>query len=95
MFVGIDVCHSINNHKKPSVFGISNSLDAELKDWTSEHLILDKYLVKSMQYVTRITTLHDKNFIYILIDDMYDIHFYTKIETTGNAHQIFKIIQKK
>jgi len=43
MFVGIDVCHSINNHKKPSVFVISNSLDAELKDWTSEHLILDKY----------------------------------------------------
>jgi len=43
MFVGIDVCHSINNHKKPSVFVISVSLDPELKDWTSEHLILDKY----------------------------------------------------
>jgi hypothetical protein len=42
MFMGIDVCHSINNHKKPSVFVMSNSLDPELKDWTCEHLILDK-----------------------------------------------------
>lgn len=43
MFMGIDVCHSINNHKKPSVFVMSYSLDSELKDWSSDHLILDKY----------------------------------------------------
>lgn len=42
MFMGIDVCHSISNHKKPSVFVMSNSLDHELKDWSCEHLILDK-----------------------------------------------------
>jgi len=42
-YLGVDVCHSINNHKKPSVFVMSNSLDPEFKDWSCEHLILDKY----------------------------------------------------